>query len=186
MSLEGLKLIRLSPDHKILPFNCYDKDLNEFLFEDAKPHQSELLTVTYLLESDSKTAAFFSIFNDKITIQDFDSKSKWKKLVSHNKRKKSYPAVKLGRLGIDIEYQRKGIGRDIINYIKILFIDSNKAGCKFITVDGYSKSLAFYDKNGFDYMTKADEGQDTRSMFFDLSKLMPKKSEVFSTNEPIS
>ncbi|MDB5117797.1 MAG: acetyltransferase domain protein [Mucilaginibacter sp.] len=172
MSFSDFKLIRLTPEHELLPFNCDDKDLNEYIFEDAKANQSQLLAVTYLLESDQNTVAFFSIFNDKITVEDFESKSKWKRLVPHNKRKKSYPAVKLGRLGINIDHQRVGLGRDILNYIKILFIDKNKTGCKFITVDAYSKSLQFYEKNGFDYMTTKDKQEDTRLMFYDLSQLL--------------
>ena len=129
MAIEDFKLIRLTSGHDILPFDCDDKDLNEFLFEDAKPYQSQLLAVTYLLESKNSTIAFFSIFNDKITLEDFDSKSQWKRLsVPYGKRKRSYPAVKLGRLGINVENQKQGIGKDILNYLKISFIDNNKTG----------------------------------------------------------
>ena len=173
MAIEDFKLVRLTSDHNILPFDCDDKDLNEFIFEDAKAYQSQLLAVTYLLESYNTTIAFFSIFNDKITLEDFDSKSLWKKLsVPYGKRKRSYPAVKLGRLAINVENQKQGIGKDILNYLKISFIDNNKTGCRFITVDAYSKSFGFYEKNGFEYITLKDAGEDTRLMFFDLSALV--------------
>jgi hypothetical protein len=58
MAVEDFKLVRLSKDHTILPFDCDDKDLNEFLLEDAKSYQSQLLAVTYLLESENNTVAF--------------------------------------------------------------------------------------------------------------------------------
>lgn len=160
------------PDHNILEFDCGDKDLNEFLLEDSKRYQQQLLAVTYIFESNSHTVAFFSMFNDKITTSEFDSKSKWKKLAPFEKRKQSYPAVKLGRLGIHVDYQKMGLGRDILNYIKILFVTSNKTGCKFLTVDAYSKSLEFYIKNGFIFMTKSDENHDTRLMYYDLMQVL--------------
>src|ERR1035437_5308558 len=161
MPLSDYKRVRLTPEHNILPFDCDDRDLNEFLFEDAKSYQSQLLAVTYIFEDDLNTVAFFSIFNDKISVDDFDSKSQWKKIfIPHNKRKRSYPAVKLGRLGVSTGYQRQGIGNDILNYIKILFLKNNKTGCKFITVDAYCKSLGFYENNGFDYITNRDKNEE--------------------------
>jgi hypothetical protein len=51
------------------------------------------------------------------------------------------------------------------------FIENYKTGCRFITVDAYSKSLGFYLKNGFIFMTSKDEDKDTRLMYFDLSSL---------------
>jgi hypothetical protein len=64
----------------------------------------------------------------------------------------------LGRLGINIENQRQGTGKDILNYLK--------------TVDAYSRSFGFYEKNGFDYITVRDKDDDTRLMFFDLSTII--------------
>ena len=53
----------------------------------------------------------------------------------------------------------------------MLFIDNNRTGCKFITVDAYAQSLDFYVKNGFNFLTDQDIGKDTRLMYFDLSPL---------------
>lgn len=176
MDLEGLRLIRLLPGQELKPFDCSDNDLNEFFFNDAKNHQEDLLAVTYLIESDTETIAFFSIMNDKISAEDFDSKTQFRKLISsklpYRKRHKSYPAIKIGRLGVNSNFQCKGLGRTIIDYIKQLFVENNRTGCKFVTVDAYKESLNFYKKNDFEYLTSKDLNSDTRLMYFDLIKVI--------------
>jgi len=63
MSHPQLNFIRLTDNYQIKPFDCNDKDLNDFLFNDAKAYLKELLAVTYLLEDDAtgKTIAFLQL-----------------------------------------------------------------------------------------------------------------------------
>jgi hypothetical protein len=75
---QGIRLIRLSSDYQIKPFDCGDSDLNEFLINDSKKYLQELLAVTYLIENDKDTIAFFSLFNDKISLVDTVSKNQWR------------------------------------------------------------------------------------------------------------
>ena len=176
MSLSQFRLIRLTQDHFIKPFNCDDDDLNDFLLNDSKNYQDQLLAVTYILESDIDTVAFFSLLNDKISYDETDSKSKWKricKIIPYNKRGlKSLPAMKIGRLAVNSNYKNQNIGTSILDYLKKLFIDNNRTGCRFITVDAYKDSLKFYEKNGFKYLTNLDINNDTRLMYFDLNQLL--------------
>ena len=74
MDFGKLRQFQLSADTDIKPFKCAESDLNEFLFEDAKYFQKELLAVTYLLEymEENKTAAYFSLLADKITFNPDD------------------------------------------------------------------------------------------------------------------
>ena len=172
MDLGNFSLIRLTNEHDFKPFDCKDDDLNQFLLEDSKDFATSLIAVTYLLESDRHTVAFFSLLNDKISAEDFASNRKWqsfrKDAISPAKRFRSYPAVKIGRLAISHEYKGNNIGTAILDYIKELFLDNNRTGCKFITVDAYDQSLGFYEKNGFKFFTDEDKGHDTRAMYFDL------------------
>jgi hypothetical protein len=82
------------------------------------------------------------------------------------------PAMKIGRLAVHNDYKFQDIGTAILDYLKKLFIDNNRTGCSYITVDAYKNSLKFYEKNEFDYLTKADLNKDTRLMFFDLHKMI--------------
>ena len=70
-----------------------------------------------------------------------------------------------------------------MNFIKSWFVDSsNKIGCRYLIVDAYNSDipLAFYKKNGFDYIFSTEEQErdyrkiisneslKTRLKFFDL------------------
>lgn len=176
MDFGSLSLIRLSNQHTFKLFDCGDEDLNDFLLNNSKHFLNTLLAVTYILESEDDTVAFFSLFNDKITQEDFSSNRKWyqfrKTSISSEKNFRSYPAIKIGRLGICNDYKGNRVGTAILDYIKGWFVDNNRTGCKFITVDAYSDSLLFYEKNEFKYLTDEDKGKDTRLMYFDLSPYM--------------
>jgi hypothetical protein len=95
-------LIKLSLDTVIKPFDCVDSDLNDFFLNDSKHYLKELLALTYIIENDTDTIVFFSLLNDKITVEDAESKRSWKRLFHSNmpggKKYNSYPAVKIGRL----------------------------------------------------------------------------------------
>lgn len=57
---------RLTTEHKFLPFDCGDEDLNHYQTNDAQSYQKQLLSVTYYLENKDETILFFSLSNDKI------------------------------------------------------------------------------------------------------------------------
>lgn len=78
--------------------------------------------------------------------------------------------MKIGRLGISKDFQDAGIGTNIIDFIKLYFLEDNKTGCRFITVDAYNAAVPFYEKNGFDFLIKKDESP-TQLMFFDLMNI---------------
>lgn len=177
--LPGVSLNRLTQDHLIRPFDCNEKDLNEFLFNDSKDLQRNLLWVTYIFETPSETIAYFSVANDRLLISIDDHKSFKHELRSKYKNQSilyklfeqsDFPAVKLGRFAVTKEYQRQGIGSYLIDYIKYFFINNNKTGCAFITVDALNKcnSLNFYEKNKFEPLTLKDYKDSTRTMYYCL------------------
>ncbi|RFS16948.1 GNAT family N-acetyltransferase [Emticicia sp. C21] len=176
--LKNFKLIRLSEDHVLKPFNCGNVDLNDFFLNDSKAYQKQLLAVTYIIESDDETVAFFSLLNDKIVFETAKDgrKNFWNLLnrsIPNSKRTYSgYPAMKIGRLGVSSNFQGRDIGTLIIDYLKDLFITNNRTGCKFITVDAYKQSLNFYIRNGFQFLTDKDEDDETRLMYFNLSAML--------------
>jgi predicted GNAT family N-acyltransferase len=176
LKISGFPLTRLSVQHNILSFDCSDADLNDFLLNSAIDYQSKLLAVTYLLEDKNagQTVAFFSLFNDKISAELFDSNNQWKKRIrsifASTKQLRDYPSMKIGRLAVSKNYQGKKIGQNILTILKILFITENRTGCRFITVDAYRQSLEFYVKNGFLFFSDKDKDEDTRQMYYDLSR----------------
>jgi len=160
------------------PFNCGDPDLNEFLLEDALPHQKQLLAVTYLIRYGADIAAYFSVLNDKIASEEFPSKSKLRVLPFTKRRYKSYPAVKLGRLAVAEKYQKQDLGTQLLDYIKMWFIDRNKTGCRFITVDAYDQAVSFYERNGFIPLSGQPEDNHTKLMYFDLKPVAEELAQL--------
>lgn len=180
MNLDELSLIRVDENTIFKPFDCGDPDLNEFLLFKSKAYSKELLATSFIIEDSSNTVAFFSLFNDSLKVQekDFASKSAFKRflseIVTHPKRYLEYfPAIKIGRLAVNDKIQKSGLGRQIVNFIIDYAITQNKTcACKFITVDAYNASLAFYEKIGFKYLSENDKGKDTRQMNYDLTPLL--------------
>ncbi len=172
MDFSTFTQIQLSEDTDIKPFRCADADLNGFLFDDAKHFHKELMAVTYLIEDPAQqvTAAYFSLLADKIIFSS-DDKPTWNRLnrnIPNPKRRKSYPAVKIGRLAVHDDYARCGMGTFILDSIKYAFTTVKRLGCRFITVDALSSATDFYLKNGFMFFTDGDCTEATRLMFFDL------------------
>lgn len=147
-------------------FDCGDRDLTDFFHVDAIPHKRELIGVTYFFYDDSiKSAiAFFTVSNDAVRTDAFRDN------LPDGKRYNFYPAVKIGRLGVSKEYQRQGIGIQVIDFIKWFFTAENKTGCRFLTVDAYNKPeiLTFYCKNGFTFLSEKDAHRQIRTMICDL------------------
>jgi predicted N-acetyltransferase YhbS len=117
---------------------------------------------------------------DKIVF-DFSAKDdptrKWwqvfnkKNKIHFRKQRKTYPALKIGRLAVDAKYKGYGMGRYIINVIITMMQSTRDFGCRFITVDAYQDAFGFYLKNGFDFLSSKDETDNTRLMYFDLKRM---------------
>ena len=173
----NIKIKKLTNDYKISDFDCGNIDLNEFLQKEAILYSKRRLSVTYLVEIDNNIAAFFSLSNDKIAIPDSD-KSTWRKIKSlfpHSKHRSDYPAVKIGRLGIALQYQKKHLGSDLLCFIKEMFIENNRTGCAFVTVDALNEAIPFYQKNGFLFLNKDDtmgNSKETCLLYYNLSELI--------------
>lgn len=168
-----MKIVRLTQEHVFKPFDCGEEDLNDFLLKDAKFYAQGLVAVTYIIEDDDMTVAFFSLSNDRISLAESD-KATWRRIRSnfpHRKHRSDYPAVKIGRLGVNINAQHQHIGTDILDFVKHTFITNNRTGCRFITVDALQSALSFYERNGFKPLRKENKG-DTVPMYYDLTQLI--------------
>ena len=76
--IEDLSLSILTKTTVIPEFKSKDGDLNEFLMQEAKDYQEQLLAVTYLLQN-PKTGdivAYFSLLNDTIKFEEDNKKTR--------------------------------------------------------------------------------------------------------------
>lgn len=169
---------RLNIGDSISAFDCNDEDLNDFILNEACLYRNALLSVTYVVEDKTThdILAYFSLANDKISISDFESKAEFNRFRKHKfvneKRLRSYPAIKIGRLAISQKAQHQSIGTYLLEFIEDYFIIDNKSGCRFVTVDAYVDAIPFYIKNNYQFLNNDDEDKRTRVMYFDLASLL--------------
>lgn len=160
-----------------IDFECGDNDLNDFIRHDAVRHRTELLAETYALKEATVKSdfpvAFVSFCNDAIQL----SRSARRRILPQKKQYPFLPAVKIARLGVLSPFQGNNIGTLLINMSKNMFLRDNRTGCRFMTVDAYNKPqvINFYQKNGFAFLSEADQKKETRSMYFDLKRLAASK-----------
>ena len=136
---------------------------------------SSILDNIKIVRLEEEIVAYFCLSNDgltRTTILTEEEKALWNRVgrkIPNSKRRKTYPAVKIGRLAVAQQYAGFGIGRHIINAVRIMYMyEPHHAGCRFVTVDAYRSALQFYEKNDFRYLTTKDKDEDTRAMYFDL------------------
>jgi GNAT superfamily N-acetyltransferase len=169
-------------------FDCGHQDLNDFFQNEALNYSKELLGKSYcftLDEAPQIIVCAFTVSNDSIkaNLLPNSRKKKVSGNIPRSKHFRSYPAVLIGRLGVNKAFSGKGIGKELMTFIKSWFIDAhNKTGCRFVVVDAYNEPgpLNFYLQNDFTFLftTEAQEKEytglspdrplKTRLMYFDL------------------
>lgn len=169
-------------------FSCGHADLDDFFINESNNYHRELLGKSYCFCLDNHPNTIvcaFTISNSDIDVKSLPTsrKSKVIKKIPREKHMRNYPAVLIGRLGVNKDFKGRGIGTELMNFIKMWFIDpNNKTGCRFIVVDSYNEkeSLGYYEKNEFSYLFSSEEQEKdilglketdklkTKFMYFDL------------------
>lgn len=175
------------------PFCCGDTDLDEFFKYDVFLYEKELLSKAFCWinkDNPKEILAIATLSFDSIKANTLDKPSRnvLQRKIPYKKHHRSYPAVLIGRLGVNILYQSKGlnIGSQLMDILKESFVDeNNKASCRYMIVDAYNteSTLHYYEKNGFRPLYKttesekeafkipADEKLRSRILFFDLKAI---------------
>ena len=170
------------------PFSCGDNNLDYYFLHGAAKYEQQLLGKSYCfrLKSDiSVIICVFTLSNSGIDARNLPN-SRRKKLtenIPHEKNLSSYPATLIGRLGVNREFGGKGVGSELMAFIKQWMLEpANKPACRYLTVDAYNNEqvLNFYEANGFKTLFSSDMQEKeyvgwsqenelkTRKMYFDL------------------
>ena len=159
-----------------MSFDCGDDDLNEYFQVDSANYRRELLTSSYHVHrknmESKQPIAFVDFCNDAIRKENLGSA---KRKIHYLKRGfKTYPAVKITRIGVMKSLQGYGVGSLLLDAIKHFFIEDSKSGCRFLTLDAYPERVGFYKKNRFREMQLPMDAeiQETVPMFYDLKELV--------------
>lgn len=144
--LEDIKLVRLSKVYDLSVFDCNDSDLNEFIKKDSFDYQENKMANTLLLIHNAKVIGFFSLCADAIKLGEDEKEES-----EITKPLPEFPAVKIARLAVDKEYQKKNLGGIIIQLAIGLIRNriSPIVAARFITVDSYYHRVKFYEHFDF-------------------------------------
>jgi|SRR3989344_2089875 len=171
ISWRDVRIEKLHQDHDISNFQCFEKELVKFLQEDALGNQNKKISVTYLLflEESNHLVGYITLLNDRI---DLTGNLKYyfnQKGILYT----SLPALKIGRLAVDDNFLRRGIGTIMAYFAfeKAETISLKTAGCRFVTLeakrnkDNTKDSINFYNKLNFKILK---ETKKATAMYLDL------------------
>ena len=135
----------LATQHRREGFNCGDAALNDFLLRQAGQQQRRGFGKTYV-----------AVAEDGVTVMGFVTVSAGQIATASlpvQLKLPRYPApmLRIGRLAVDVRYQGKGIGQDLLVFALRLAVEfSQRVGLYAVVVDAkHDKARAFYVKLGF-------------------------------------
>ena len=135
----------LDTRHRREGFDCGDAALNEFLLRQAGQQQRRGFGKTYVaLAKDGLTViGFVTVSAGQIATTSLPSQLKLPRYPA--------PMLRIGRLGVDVHHQGKGIGQDLLAFALRLAVEfSQRVGLYAVVVDAkHDKAKTFYLKLGF-------------------------------------
>ncbi len=158
--------------HTVLKdFECGDQSLNAFLHQDSKKFNAALFCSMWaVIHETHGPVGFFTLSTTSLRIQPQEKAEL--KLESPLDRLLA-PAVLLGRLAVSDKLQGKGLGRQIVDFIKAIAVESAElVSSRLLIVDSFIGKEPFYERCGFKYCTKGGKrSPSSTKMFFDLIDL---------------
>ena len=162
-----LDVSKLSPELIASSFNCDDDALNEFLSKSAYEYEKRNFNKIYVIHFRNKILAYCAVFCSHLELRpEVLEEAKIDIPIPHSDFRVS--GVCIGRMGVQKELWKKGLGKKLINYvIPIARQISRTCGCRILWVDAYDKSVDFYEHVEFQLYQKK---HDKNKMIFDLFK----------------
>lgn len=150
MPIEYLQLSEVT-DLPKLDFTEKDKsdplEIHKFYYNDLQRYQESNLSTVRLVKIEDKIVGYFTVSMNAIELDKLGKDEKVK-----NTTPKKYPAMLIGRMGIDKKYRRRGIGSEICQFCRGLAIEiGQKVACRYVmihTTDDKNK-IHFYSESGF-------------------------------------
>ena len=150
---------RFRLDKKFLP-------LQIFLQNDAKDHHSSHVSKTYVIIEGKRVLAYISLSCAQV------------KLDSHPddlpEYKYDYPAVKIGKLAVHKDYERRDFGSKLVDLAIAIakYAIRQHVGCRLLLVDSDRDAVEFYQKKGFLMIdTEDNKKRPCPVLFLDIGKL---------------
>jgi GNAT superfamily N-acetyltransferase len=155
VTLADLQIVQYDRDvHDVSKFDSDDTDINEFLQRDAWKYQADHISHTRLAYLDQRLVGYITLLADCVILLTSEKKKALKEAKEQHQTVYTFPAVKIGRIGVQKDCQGLDIGTQLLKYAVGVVVRMNRelnVGCRLITLDAYPKSVGFYEKRGFMY-----------------------------------
>lgn len=134
-------------------FDCGDDDLNGFIRDDALRLQEQHIVRAYVLFYDDRLVGYVALMADAIKLQTPERK----RLRLRSRDHPWVPAVKVARLAVAGEFQRKGLGITLMRFaVAMAYAAGDSVGCRLLTLDAYPAAVDFYRRLGFAFNKAPD------------------------------
>lgn len=144
----------LNDSFNINDFSCGDKKghikLNNFLKEESLQNQKEYIGDTIICfntENPNQILGFMTLLADRILMEKPRLRERFFANVIMSSKYKSYPAIKIGRMAVQEELQRTGIGTYLFQLAVAIAAQLNEkigVDVRFLTVDAKDIARIFY------------------------------------------
>ena len=130
---------------KINHFSCLNDELDKFLKRNALKNDINGYGKTFILESEKEIIGFFTLCSFSVKFDEYPNKENF------DLPRYPIPCIKIARLAVNNEYQRKGYGKQLLKeaFLRILSV-SKEVGIRMIVVDAKESAVNFYTKFGFE------------------------------------
>lgn len=154
-------------------FNCTNGDtmgLNVFYHSEALDYQRVRLGITYVFLYEGKALGFVTVSMSKISRELLEEEDQL------GFRQRDYPAMLIGRLAVDNNWRKRGIGTMICKWCIGFAIEmSNRIGCRYVVLQTDDDHAGWYqgEKRGFKIMDISEKRNGTKDYW------LFKKIEIF-------
>ena len=201
--LDNCQFDRLSSEiiTQCQPYKCTkDSGIDSFFYDGTKDnysdYESEMMSFSHCFYTDVEAynkehpenqkapemVCAFSLSNTALRTAPLPNsqRNRFNRDIPNAKRRSQYPAILIGQLCVFDGFGGHDIGDEMMDLIKTIAINpENRYAARYLVVDAvnHPKVLAYYTKNGFEFLFNSDEEEKdclhksdcpTRLMFFDL------------------
>jgi len=142
-----MQILPLTGNHNRQSFDCGQVELNSWLRQVARQHQDKGLSKTFIAIQDEEPTGICGFY--ALSLAEIDRR--FLPEAYQKKLPQRIPGVRLGRLAVDLRYQKKGLGElllvDAISRARRIHQDAGVVGLFVDALDDYAS--AFYRHYGF-------------------------------------
>ena len=151
---------RMNADDTIRKFRCSKPEFEEYLAVHALYDQTHQVGQPYVFEHEGRIVGYIVLSMDRL-----DERKEVLGIDTFG----NIPALLVGRLATDARYERRGVGRSMMEWaVANASLLSRIVGCRVVLVNSEPDVVGFYEKLKFKKITRQDGGSDTVDMYLDI------------------